>query len=321
MRAVCFVAILVGFLVAFPPFAAVAQTLGGAIENVGATYDPLRILILGACSLAGAWLAGTGLRSLARAATEAARGQDASYVVGFKRLGAGALVFAIPSALGIGLETLWGRADGFAFGRGLVGAPNDCLRPGSGGIACVADNLARNLAPVAVAAAVALSFLYGLWLAAKTLYDWATAQDGGPQRGSVAGRLVLAVLFANVPFLAIATSETLGVGNLLGLSPEAKIVTTSAEFLHAQIGSGVVAEQAATLVRSLFVLLAMFGVVAVLRGLVLIKETADGRGASDRGFGVGVTHVLAGVLMMNMQWTVCTVSMTLVGRNFGICPG
>lgn len=129
----------------------VAGTIGDALNNVLNNVKAFEILILGVCCLIGVWLVGAGLLAVASNRGGGDRGkafQDAGL-----RIGLGAVVFALPSALGVGLETLWTRSD-MDFLRVTapgIGAPRNCITS-NGGLACVANNIAVNIAPMETSA-------------------------------------------------------------------------------------------------------------------------------------------------------------------------
>jgi uncharacterized membrane protein HdeD (DUF308 family) len=73
-----------------------------------------------------------------------------------------------------------------------------------------------------------------------------------------------------------------------------------------------------SLMNSLFVILVMFGTLAIIRGLVIVKQVSENKG-HGRTMGSAATHLIAGVLMMNMNWTICVVSRTFLGTVMPFC--
>lgn len=294
-----------------------ANTIGDVVSNVLGHTKAFEILILGVCCLLGAWLVGTGLFAAVSNRGGGDRGkafQDAGL-----RIGLGAVTFALPSALGIGLETLWARSS-LAFlnaGAPGVGVPQNCIM--GGGLGCVANNIAVNVAPIATFVAVILAFLAGLAFIGKALYDMSLRYADGPSSrvSGVTTRILIGLLLVNVPMFAGSLMATLGAPMFFGLAQTGHIVTS--QLTYVPDASGPMVENFNSLMRSLFIILVMFGTLALIRGLIIIKQVADGRNHNGRTMGSGVTHLIAGVMMMNMNWTVCIVTRTFLGNVLPFC--
>jgi hypothetical protein len=292
-------------------------TLGEAIRNLFNPAKALEHLILGVCFLLGVYLIGSGLLSAARAASERQRGfTDAGL-----RLAFGAVIAAVPSALGVGLETLWGEARlGFyGFNTPGVGAPRNCIQAGSeAGLSCVAGNIATNVAPITTFVAVIFAFLAGVAMIGKGIYDIAVARTDGRHGNTqgVATRLVVGILLANVPLLANSMLATLGAPTFFGLGTTGHVIQSTLTYVPD--GGGPLAQNFNSLMNSLFIILVMFGTLAIIRGLVIVKQVSENK-AQGRTMGSAVTHLIAGVLMMNMNWTICVVSRTFLGTVMPFC--
>lgn len=299
-----------------------ANTVGGALLNLLGVVGPFEILLLGVSFLLGVWLIGTGVMGVATAASRLGGDRGRGYSDAGLRIGLGAAVAALPSALGVGLETLWGKASVVFYGAAppMVGETQNCLRVSTGALSCVANNIARNVAPVGTFVAVVFSFLAGLVFIAKGLYAFAVRYtDGQPGRATGATTtLIVGVLLANVPFLVESVLVTLGAKSFFGLGRNAYVYTSTLTYVPDS--GGILAEQFNSLVRNIFIILTMFGAIAIIRGLIIIKNVSDGKGHMyGRTYGSGATHIIAGALMTNMNWTICVFTNTFLGRVLDFC--
>jgi len=304
------------------PTAALAQsmTIGEAVHRGFFQARLLDGVIVGGFFLLAVVLVGSGLLALARAAGERGR---VGFADGGLRVLVGAVLASLPVALGIGAGTLWGRTSFPFLGATApgVGAPRNCLLPDAGGFACVADNLARNVAPIVVFAAVGLALLAGLLMIGRALHDLALSRAErapAPPQG-LGMRIAIGVLLANMPLLTMSLLETMGAP--LGFGPTTDGHISAPETTYIPETDSPFAARVNALLRSVFTLLAMFGVLAIIRGLFLLRRAAEARGGRGET-AAAITHVIAGALMTNMDWTVCTVARTFLGHGgfLTFCP-
>jgi len=294
-----------------------ARTLGDAIRNLFDPTKAIETLILGVSFLLGAYLIGTGLLSAARSASERQRGfTDAGLRIAF-----GAVVAAVPFALGAGLETFWKQStpDFYGVKTPEVGAPRNCiLAGGDAGLSCIANNIAINVAPIATFVAVVFAFLAGVSTIAKAIYEIAVARtDGRPgNTQGVATKLIVGILLANIPIFANSILTTLGAPIFYGLGTTGYIIKSNLTYVPDD--GGPIAKNFNSLMNSLFVILVMFGTLAIIRGLVIVKQVSENK-AYGRTMGSAMTHFIAGVLMMNMNWTICIISRTFLGTIMPFC--
>jgi len=294
-----------------------ARTLGDAIRNLFDPTKAIETLILGVSFLLGAYLIGTGLLSAAKSASERQRGfTDAGLRIAF-----GAVIAAVPFALGVGLETFWKQStpDFYGVKTPEVGAPRNCILAASGsGLSCVANNIATNVAPIATFVAVVFAFLAGVSMIAKAIYEIAVARtDGRPgNTQGVATKLIVGILLANIPIFANSILATLGAPIFYGLGTTGYIIKSNLTYVPDD--GGPIAQNFNSLMNSLFVILVMFGTLAIIRGLVIVKQVSENK-AYGRTMGSAMTHFIAGVLMMNMNWTICIISRTFLGTVMPFC--
>lgn len=167
--------------------------------------------------------------------------------------------------------------------------------------------------------AVILAFFAGVAFIGKALYDLSVRYAEGPssRASGVMSRILIGILLVNVPIFASSLMATLGAPIFFGLGQTGHIVAS--QLTYVPDSSGLMVENFNSLIRSLFVILVMFGTLALIRGLIIIKQVSEGRNHQGRTMGSGVTHLIAGVLMMNMNWTVCVVSRTFLGNVLPFC--
>ena len=334
-----FVALL-ALLISSPAWAqagATANTLGQS------TYDALRdligpimIAISFTAFLVGLFLVGKGLIKL----KDAANSRDGSYGAAATSLIAGTLLIALPEAAGMGMTSLLG-ANGI-FGSGDLRAARilDATSDGGGAasqlsqrilsmvqikgvdncitsadpVPCLAKNVANNVVHVGVLAVFAFVFLAGLVQLGGAIVEVARHEQN---RGSIPPgwwmKVFTAVLMMNGPFLLRAATQSItGQTGAIGGSG---LMEGHSILRYSNVG-GILA-QYESVIGHIFTILTLFGAIAFVRGLFLMKSAAEGR--SNSTLGHGITFLVAGVLLANSKVSTCIIMNTMMGSGFGFC--
>lgn len=299
----------------FLPFDAIAQNAGDIGSVLGRTrtnIQPLITLIVAMAYLVGFILIFNGLMKL-----KESEGQTKSYADGGMRIFAGALFVALPSTIGVGIGTLFGDGSTGIYQSTGVGAGQvqQCLFSGgqTDTLSCMINNIKINVLPVGMDVVYLLVVLWGLYLVFSSLYKMAKmqAQGGGQEARGWLGGFVIGIILVNLPRLMVAIQETLGITS--GVISSSGFVGVGSSLLSYRGSETVgVLAQYSSLVSGVMAILPLFGVIAVVRGMAIIKAYSDG-GSKEKSLGSGLTHIFGGVMLANAKWTICVVLNTLVG--------
>ncbi|KTD18373.1 hypothetical protein [Legionella jordanis] len=174
----------------------------------------------------------------------------------------------------------------------------------------VLNNIANNLLPVERLVTGA-AYLIGLAFAFKAIYSLKTYGESRTMMSSntsikepLAYLLVAGVFIWFPTGLAILLQTTFGSSNILAYAP----VNSNNQAITAVFGSG------STIGRPLAIIIQTIGVIAFVRGWVLIARSAS-QGQPPGGTGKGLMHVFGGILAMNVVATLQIINNTLYGTS------
>lgn len=301
----------------WPAVAQVAGTVGESVTGLRGAARAIQPVLVGAIFIAGVIMLGSGLMRLS--AIGMARGEpDRSDVLAaMLRLAGGTLLVGLPTFLMMTQTTVFNR-DVVMWSEPGAGSVNRCVGAG-GNLLCVVRNLENNLVGIVLDFVNLLAILIAIWFAYTAVRALVRGADGS-HAGQVNPwvRLLLAAAFANFPIFITNLATTLGAPPNMGIGAVGELIRTNDMLLYNVIGGqSMAAESASRLFAALLSLLAAFGVIAVFRGLWMFKRAAEQ--AADGATGAGFTHVIGGTLLINMQWTICIVSRTVFGQDWGFC--
>ncbi len=295
---------------------AMAQTgsLGGVVTGLGNGFGPSVMFLLTAGSLLlGVFFVGSGLTRL----IDISGGREGTGKDAFMRIVGGGMLTALPYMAFSVAATLFGDNPGSFSPNGVVeGTTESCLTAAgtSPPMTCVAKNVANNLARPTISVVVGLAYVSGLWLIATALHKIAISQGQGGQHESKGWlpRLIFGSLLTQLaPFIsAIAGTLGYGAGVLTGqgLQP---VAAPSLSWTGA--GSATISEFT-ELFSNLSIICVMFGALSVWRGISKLRGHAEG--SEREGIGMGMTHIIGGVMLANAQATLCFVAKTFLGTGF-----
>ncbi|WP_133138513.1 type IV secretion protein IcmC [Legionella genomosp. 1] len=188
---------------------------------------------------------------------------------------------------------------------------------GSGGLvswitsnASILNNLAANLLPVERLVTGA-AYLIGIAFAFKAIYslkiygEARTMMSSNTSIKEPAVYIMVAAILIYFPTgLDIMLNTTFGSSNILQYAP----MDSQNQALDSLFGTGSAVGQ------SLSLLIQVIGVIAFVRGWVLIARSAS-QGQPPGGTGKGLMHVFGGILAMNIVATLEMINNTLYGTS------
>lgn len=319
-----------GFLIAglagiLLPSAAWAQaatsraSIGGMIASLGNdAWLPIVLLLWSGSMLVGTFLVASGLFKVVSSV-----GRDEipmKEVIG-RLLGGGALV-AFWDALRMGPMTMFGSlmtTVGWDMRGPMapVGGLTNCLTGSSGGVACMARNFSTNVVPAFMAVAWCMSFIWGAWLILTAVHAMAT-DDGRGGGGKVKPwvRIIFGAILCQLPLFIGSISASLGFGTGV-VDGGGMIATDSVMLAYKPPENWGLLSTYSDLIGYVFVIMAMFGVAAVVRGISHLKAGAEG--GQQGTTGSGLTHIIGGAMMVNAKATTCLVVSTFLGQGLNFC--
>jgi len=241
------------------------------------------------------------------------------------------MLISLPDAAGVGMMSVFGQArngadlgiaeldynDGAlpqgnflttiagAVGGLGTGTPENCLGSGNPG-PCIVKNLALHVAPVATFALFAMVFIAGLFIFASGLFQIARNSDGRPHDRGIAAKLLVGVLLMNAPLLFTLVTKTLLGTDDATVSAGGYLAAGSSMLSYSSSASAEVIRKYAEVIQYSLSILAFFGAFWFVRGIFMIKSTAEGH--SGGGYGKAMVHMVAGILLANAKFTSCAIA-------------
>lgn len=335
-----FPSVVVGAFVAalFSGQAAFAQeSVGGRIASIiGEVAGPVLILTAALSYLLGIFIFGHGLAKLVEYSNGGGR---VSPMAGLVRIAVAACLIALPEVAGIGMSSIGGGKN--FFGQSNMGpieasiddaginsaasagvssqlqgmtsftAPTSCLSA-EDPVPCMAGNLAKNVVPVGIFGAFIFAFLCGFFVFASQLN--ALAKSVGEGQGTPPGwgaKFLGSILLLNAPWLLSSVTTTIfgsGAGSVVDTFDGTLNAGGSMLTYSTGMTSGVLARYE-ELIGYVFVILALFGVIAFIRGVMTVM--AAGEGKNQATFSHGAIYITAGVVMTNTKYFTCILMYTL----------
>ncbi len=172
----------------------------------------------------------------------------------------------------------------------------------------ILENIAKSLAPVEKMLTGA-AYLIGLAFAFKAIYclkAYGEARTMMASNSSIKEPVVylaVSAIFIYFPTaFSIFMNTTFGYGNVLAYAP----ISSTNSSIDTLFGPD------SAVGRSLAMLIQTIGIIAFIRGWVLIARAAS-QGQHPGGTGKGLMHVVGGILAMNIVGTLQIINNTLYG--------
>jgi hypothetical protein len=313
------------------PSRAHAYSLGEMVRAAATDIvGPFTVFIVAAAYLAGFWLCFVGLWKMAQNADKGFT-HDGAWLDGIMRIACGSLLVALPDTMQTGIYTFYEQSQGYNGNVSGAGVANtaDCLTQAATAdvVTCVARNVATNLVPVFVEVAFVMFHIVGISLVFHAILVLAKSHGHG-SRGIPDGlwpKMIIGFLLCNIPYLMSAVQTTLGYGSGEILASGAQGMKGAAlsqvpSLLSYTAGGTSVAalQKYQELIGWCFVILVMFGVISVWKGITHLRAFAEGQ--KQGTMGSGLVHILGGVMLANGKASTCFVMTTFVGGNgLGFC--
>lgn len=320
-------------LLASPAYA--QATVGNRLNEILKDITgPFVFLISLVCLVGGVALLIKGFLKLKESSGNQAQAGTAIAIIA-----AAALLIALPETAGTGMMTLTGTGNmagivtssdisaakigigdespgSFSSKTADVGAVTDCYSAAEP-VPCMAGNIARNVVPIGIVAVFIIVFVSGLWGLGSALFETTKIEGGRSLPDGWWGRVIFNIVLLNASVIFQIASQTL-LGNAgtvrgSGLEPNSTL-------LKYDIGvSGATFQQYETLIGHVFTILALFGAIAFVRGIMVCKSAGDGKQGGS--YSHGIVFIVAGVLLANSKYSTCLVLGTMLGNSgtFGFC--
>lgn len=292
-------------------------TLGTMFCNVhSSTLGAGIALLLALCFVGGLFLFYKAARNL----IDVTDGKSqAGFGSALMPLAAGTFLIALPTTIAIGLGTITGgntawniAAQDEVGNAGMLEADN---------VMSMIGNFAINAAGPLSTLVMGLAVLIGIALVASSMFGLAKMSDSSQQAESpaaIGARFFVGICLVNIFWLMDMIGGSFGLENLQqdNLTKISNLAYTAAT--QAQATEDVTA-RFNYVIDIAFMALIPFGLMALVRGMLILKDAADQR-KQQAGLGAGLTHIVGGIALVNAKVVSCAVMKTLAGAA-SFCPG
>ncbi len=233
-------------------------------------------------------------------------------------LGSGVFMVAFPATIMVGVATI-GAPGVWQFsisgGLGPGGAVQD-----DGFIGLVA-NFAVNAAGPLSTLVLALSVVIGLFLVASSIVDLSklnTPNSRPPEFGAIVVKFAVGVALVNIFWLVGVVGQTFGI-SANGAGHFTEITARTMTYSRAAASADSLATRADLILRIALAALIPFGLIAFVRGLLILKDSAGG--TRQVSMGAGFTHIVGGVALVNAEAMSCAIMNTFGVGGLAFCTG
>lgn len=302
-----------------------SNTVGGSIANMEGSFPGLLIFFTGFCLIVGVSLVANGLYTMKQSQEEhLAADTRFRLTSGLMKVAGGAMLVAIPDTIDSGLLTIFKIKH---YSGGINQSPGDvqtCLVNADKASAaeCVARNVGMNVVPVAMTFLSVGCFLVGGYIIASSIMKFAhNNNDGRSPKGKLFAQLAIGVILCNVNKAMTVIQNTLGVSSGV-MSDNGSIITgggsVPGSLTYTPDTSVKMLNQFANTISWGFVIIALFGMIAFIRGVGKLYLASSGQGGAKEVSG-GLTHMVFGVACTNIKVTTCWVLMSTIASSMGFC--
>jgi uncharacterized membrane protein HdeD (DUF308 family) len=166
-------------------------------------------------------------------------------------------------------------------------------------------------------------FLFGMISAGMTIYAVVQSHNerGRPVEGW-AQRVVIAFVMCNVPALFFSIESSLGIASPVVQAIGAQSLGQGSppsmlSYTYAGAGAGGILASYQSLISWCFVILVMFGVISLWKGIMQLKAHAEGN--KQQTLGSGIVHIVFGCLLANGKYSTCLILTSMLGNALGFC--
>ncbi len=187
----------------------------------------------------------------------------------------------------------------------------------SGSMAACALNNLKAVAPYALHLLFVVSLVSGVLIVGSTL--WSMSHEWAQQthnRRLPWAKLMLGAALTSPGFLLNMIEATFGMQNAVvgtgGFS------AASAYLAYVPPEDSVINKLGgnwSAVITASLTIFAFFGALYAIQGFFILLKASDHHGARDASFGKAATHIIGGILMANMGWTLPAIGTMVFGSN------
>src|ERR1700722_13822310 len=300
-------------LLTLAPHAALAQsiTLGDVMCNVVDNVTPFAWLMNGIAYILGAMLIGQGLVLLVRYADRGiAGGGDHKLNTPILHMIRGACLLFLPSAISVFINSVFGYPGGGGFSVCVATPPSGGGSIGICGnvtLSTLMTNLVTNIKDAIVALLSILAIVIGVLFMIRGLIS-ASKYGLDPKTHSIskilANIIACTALFVIGQSLDTVMTSVFGSGDISSFS----IINWS------NFGAGLDTQQFQDAVHAALTFVQIIGMIAFIRGFLILKSVAEGSGGQQVSYAAGFTHIIGGVFAINIYYFLVVMDTTF-GTN------
>jgi hypothetical protein len=275
------------------------------------TLSPVILLIFGASFIGGVFLFWRGLAKLIEVADS--KGQT-TLSMALLPLASGSFLVALPAVIIVGIGSIFGGTTAWNFDRRTS--------VGSGSVKgddflAMVGNFAVNAAGPLATLVMGVAVVIGIVLVASSMFGLAKMSNPNAQSekfSAIATKFFIGVCLINIFAIMQAISSSFGIdgrGILVGGSDFIDITNSALKYQTAANEAKTVDDRFKNVVNLAFMALIPFGLIAFVRGLLILKDSTSG--SQQPNVGGGFTHILGGIALINAEVVSCAVMKTLAG--------
>lgn len=293
-----------------------SDTLGGMFcVFQESSVAQLLLLVMSVAFISGLFLTYKGLAKLVKVADS--QGGQEPLSSALLTLASGTFLTAFPATILVGLATF--GADG-PWNINLAGKVEDGGTLEGSDFMTLAANFAINAAGPLSTLVMAIAVLIGIIIVMSAMFDLAkmnSPQSRSPEMSEVAGKLLVGIALVNIFWVMDVIGASFGLNNL-GTAHFTEIAERTVGYAKSAGATSVeLSERMDLIMRIIFAGLIPFGLIAFVRGLLILKDSASG--TRQASMGSGFTHIVGGVALVNAEPVSCAIMKTLSGAAIGVC--
>jgi len=226
-----------------------------------------------------------------------------SPVVGITLLITGALLLALPSFAGVIIETVFGVASAGGGGSGC----NPGATGGAVGLDTMMKNFVDNIHNPIFSLVAVLGYIIGatyIFIGLMRMSKIGTDPRASNPKDIIVYLVIGSVLMSIASVLTIILNSVFGFGTLSNMSNFSGISWSGI------VGSGANTAAADNTIKAILAFVQIVGVIAFLRGWLIIKRAAEGGGQAT--IPQGVTHIIGGAMAINID-----IMLKIFDKTFG----
>lgn len=272
------------------------NTLGQMMCSISFNLAPFERLLVGLSYITGSILVGMGLSQLAYFSDTFNAGKQYGIARPKGLLVAGASMLALPSFLHLMVNSLFDQSFNADLGGGLSGCVAYVGAAGVGGqvgLDGLMTNVVMNIKSPMIFMLSVISILIGIFLVIKGLLKGSKfGQDAKSSLPNIFANLIIGTILYTVGTSMNTIMATVFGDSTIG-GPGGVVSAVAANF-----GANTQPFQAAVYAALTF--FQMVGMIAFIRGWLILKDSVENGGGQQNKVAQGLTHIVGGVLAVNI---------------------